>query len=64
MHDIGETGFRLAMSSQYLSLFQTHIHAACCLLQAGVFISLFFDLDDGGDIFLRNVGYIPEDKSS
>jgi hypothetical protein len=32
------------------------IISACCLLRARFLISLFFDSDDEGDIFLRNVG--------
>jgi hypothetical protein len=27
-------------------------------LHVGFFLGLFFDLADGGDVFLRNVGYI------
>jgi hypothetical protein len=29
---------------------------ACCLLRAGFLLRLFFDHEDGGDIFIRNVG--------
>jgi hypothetical protein len=30
--------------------------ATCYLLYAGFFLGLFFDLEDVGDMFLRNVG--------
>jgi hypothetical protein len=30
--------------------------SSCYLLHAGLFLRLFFDLEDGGDIFPRNVG--------
>jgi hypothetical protein len=31
----------------------------CCLLYAGFSLDLFFDPQDGGDIFFRNVGWLP-----
>jgi hypothetical protein len=31
-------------------------HVACSLLYAGFLLGLIFDHEDGGDIFLRNVG--------
>jgi hypothetical protein len=31
---------------------------ACYQLHAGFFLSLFFDLKDGGDMFFRNVGWL------
>jgi hypothetical protein len=31
-------------------------HGICCLLHAGFFLGLFFDLEDGGDILSRNIG--------
>jgi hypothetical protein len=30
--------------------------SACYLLHAGLLLGLFFDTEDGGDLFLRNVG--------
>jgi hypothetical protein len=30
--------------------------SACCLLHAGLLLGLFFDPEDGRDVFLRNVG--------
>jgi hypothetical protein len=42
---------------------------AFCLLYAGFLLGLFFDFEDGGDMFLRNVGplstddTIPEDRT-
>jgi hypothetical protein len=27
-----------------------------CLLHAGLFLGLFFDPEDGGDMFLQNIG--------
>jgi hypothetical protein len=29
---------------------------SCCLLHAGIVLGLHFNPEDGGDIFLRNVG--------
>jgi hypothetical protein len=29
---------------------------ACCLLHAGLLLGLYFDPENGGDMFLRNVG--------
>jgi hypothetical protein len=29
---------------------------ACCLLHASVLLGLFFNPEDGGDIYLRNIG--------
>jgi hypothetical protein len=34
---------------------------ACYLLDAGILFSLFSDCEDGGDMFLRNVGWLSED---
>jgi hypothetical protein len=37
---------------------------AACLLHDGFLLSLIFDLEDGGDMFLRNVGRLsPEYKA-
>jgi hypothetical protein len=33
------------------------VGASCYLLPAGFLLGLFFDLEDGGDMFLQNVGY-------
>jgi hypothetical protein len=33
--------------------------SACYLLRAGFFFGLLFDPEDGGDVFLRNVGWSP-----
>jgi hypothetical protein len=30
--------------------------SACYLLHAGLFLGLIFDIEDGGDMFFRNVG--------
>jgi hypothetical protein len=31
--------------------------SACCLLHAGFFVGLFFDPEDGGDMFLRDADW-------
>jgi hypothetical protein len=33
----------------------------CCLLQAGILLGILFDIKDGGDMFLRNVGLLSTD---
>jgi hypothetical protein len=50
---------------------KSYIFWACCLLHAGFLFALFFDPEDGGNMFLCNVGYfcwttwhyIPEDRT-
>jgi hypothetical protein len=37
---------------------------ACYLLQAGFLLDLFFDHEDGGDMFLRNVGWLSMDYTA
>jgi hypothetical protein len=47
------------------------VGSACCPFHAGFLFGLFFDSEDGGDIFLRNIvdyqrttwRYIPEDST-
>jgi hypothetical protein len=33
----------------------------CCLLFAGIFLGYLLNSEDGGDIFLRNVGWLSTD---
>jgi hypothetical protein len=30
--------------------------SACCLLHAGFLLGLLYNTEDGGDVFLRNIG--------
>jgi hypothetical protein len=32
------------------------LSSACCLLHSGFLLGFIFDPEDGGDMFLRNVG--------
>jgi hypothetical protein len=36
-------------------------YVACCLLHAGIFLGLFFNPEDGSDMFLRNTGRLSTD---
>jgi hypothetical protein len=35
--------------------------SACYLNEAGFFLDIFFDAEDGGEIFFRNVGWFSMD---
>jgi hypothetical protein len=37
---------------------------ACCLLQSGFLLGFFLDPEDGGDIFLQNVGWLSTDYTA
>jgi hypothetical protein len=39
----------------------SNVGSACHLLHAGFSLGLFFDPDDGGDMFLRNIGLLSAD---
>jgi hypothetical protein len=43
----------LKVSRRYRGAFRSK---ACCLLRAGSFLFLFFNPENGGEMFLRNVG--------
>jgi hypothetical protein len=38
--------------------------SSCYLLHAGLFLGLFFDLEDGGDIFVQNTGWLSTDYTA
>jgi hypothetical protein len=38
--------------------------AACCLLHAGFLLGLLFNPEDGGDILLRNFGWLSKDYTA
>jgi hypothetical protein len=45
----------------YLLGHNTTQSGACRLLHAGFWLGLLFEIEDGGDMFLRNVGYLSSD---
>jgi hypothetical protein len=44
------------LAGEELYLLGRHLQALQNLLHAIFFLGLFLDLEDGGDIFLRNIG--------
>jgi hypothetical protein len=40
------------------------VNSACYLLHADFLPDFFFDLEDGGDVFLWNVGWLPTDYAA
>jgi hypothetical protein len=40
------------------------IHFTCCLLRAGFLLGLYFDPEDGRDMFLRFIGRLSLDKAA
>jgi hypothetical protein len=51
----GET-YRLHLLGRRISQTRKKQKSACFLLPAGILFALFLDPEDGGDMFLRNVG--------
>jgi hypothetical protein len=41
-----------------------YIGSACCLLHAGFLLGLFFDPEDGGNMFFQNVGRLSPDYTA
>jgi hypothetical protein len=42
----------------------SHLRLACCLIHAGFLLVLFFDPEDGGDMFLRIIDYLSTDYTA
>jgi hypothetical protein len=53
LEDVQSSFYGTEGSSTYVS--EDHEYA-CYLLQAGFLLGLFIDPEDGGDMFLRNIG--------
>jgi hypothetical protein len=46
----------LKINRHFGGTFRLHVGSACYPLHAGFLLGIFFDPEDGGDMFLRNVG--------
>jgi hypothetical protein len=55
-----EFKFRRCMSSSPSGLKRS----AYCMLRSGILVCLLFNPEDGGNIFLRNVGWLPSDYTA
>jgi hypothetical protein len=60
----GGTHHLLKMEAICSSETSTDFHRLAICFYAGILLRLFFDPEDGGDIFLRNIGWLSADYTT